>query len=794
MTEIYKATFTNPKQNFDGSGGASAAVPCRLWDLGHADRSTSQLTILINTDVNLTYGAEKETTDSNPVQQKSTCIITKSGTTFFTGEVKFKREIRTDSGVQLAVTLQGPDGCLLDTFCNFTSLQEWTLKSDFVKVTELPLQESNTFGSFVGSTLWPDPDDATGAKMFIQDADVPQDTPAGTIGDADTEITLSNTNQGFASRGWLKIVSDQGTNWANYDGYENSTGAFICRNVNQGELDAGAAINHLTNITVYNKIVKQMAPVTVILENDPGAGFVRLRQGGDYSTVPALGCFVLQGMASGTYRATYSVYDFDKILNAGSTTISLSDIIQRMNTADAGFGGAGFNHAADNDFTHDAAGNASTAMQDLAVTKYDYSPDSKPKDAWNAINQVIQSVALEEVVRFWYDHQAEKFRLGELIQGTPVQTITGVVDLNKELDISNVFSTVRVKYVKDQSINLVDPSRSWHSAADGVGVRPDTWIRVSEGGDGYLDPAPSTTTSNAAGNFGMDMLVDLRKDTKLKGDFTHDPTGPFEFGHFWWGPGVTPDPIDLDKIKLRVNSYRVIEDGGRNEANTDFSFFVKVQGTSDYDTTINDSASATWFDLGVDMTGIPTREGKSVEAEWTDFIERNVNAVRIVFDYMAGPVTAGEFYWGVVHEFLVNGNTTKWIVIQTSDTVDDDPLFVKATNTHKKLRGGLRSTGAGAGAGVPRSIDFPGVASSEASAITIGRFFLLILLLSYQLRTFEYPGELASIPQLYQTITVTEETGVSYTGLVMDVGLSNTEGVVSTRLSLWNNQADVISI
>ena len=778
----YTVTFSNPKQNYDGSGGASATVPCAVASFEHHDGTTSTMNLIVRKDVLSTYGEQHETTDANPAQVKSTVVVVQGSTTIFRGEVTAKSEHQGDSNL-LNVTCQGKDGCLLDTFPNYTSLQEWNMQSDFVKVTELPLQASTTFGDFDGATLWPDPDDATGAKMYLQDANCPVDALEANIDNAVTEIELGDTFQGFDSRGWVKIESE----WISYDGYDNADGNYKLRGCARGELDTAAAA-HVATTAVYQKVVKTVAPVGTILENDPGTGWVRLRLNSEYSILSSLGCFLLQGSASGTYRATYSVYDIDAILDGASTVVSLSDVVQRMVTADASFGGAGFSYAGDCDFVTDMTGAATTRMQDLAINRYNYDPEKNPHDAWSAINQCISTLALDENIRFWFDHQSNKFRLAFLTQGASVQTITGVKELEKNYDVSQVFSAVRVKWDKDQQVNMIDSGRAWHQAATGTGASPDHWWKATSESPDY-NWGPNKTVDDTAGNFGTDLLYDKKLDSKLGGVFTHDPGGEFDFGHFWFGSGTTPDTIQLDKIEIAVNAYRVINAAWQDTINTAETYVVRIDGATDYNTTTHTTANG-WFDLGAYMEGSAAAMSLSAKAEFNDFTERNVNAIRVVFEYMCGTKTI-HTHDAIVHELLVNGNSSNYVLVQTSATVTDDPHYVYAVNTHKKIRGGVN---ADSGAGCPRSVQFPGVMNSEASALTVGRFYLLSMLLQYQEQMFVVDTALATIPKLYQTITVVNESGVSYTGILMRITLSNEGGKRVAIMRLWNASANVISI
>ena len=590
---------------------------------------------------------------------------------------------------------------------------------------------------------------------------------------------MSVTNKAFTPRGWVKIEVE----WIYYDGYDNAEvdTKYRLRNCVRGQLGT-TAVAHLAAVTVYNKVAKIIAPASVLLENDPlgGSAYVPLRYGTEYSYDVTLGCFVLSGDAAGTYRATFSVYDSDQSINVASTVYSIEDIIDRLVRAQAAYGGAGYDPA---DCTWDVTG--------LYITRFEYDPDNNAEYAWQCIQDVIDAIGLTEQYRFWYDHSTGVFRFGLVSVGAVDYTIDGVTGIQSENSIEECYSGVLVKYTSDQILNRVNPTYSHYLIADGgiTPARPDYYRAVASGGENYEQPSPVDYT--AAGNAGIEYIVDSRKDSKLMGIFeANNPGASFDFAHFYFGTGAVPPVIRLNRVSLTVGVYRGIEGWSRTRYRADYNYEVRLEGCDDYNSTTH---VGTWRDLGCSMQGTPGSTATTVTGEFDGFALSNVNAVRIMFNYMAGPLQAGDYYWGAVHEFSIDGDSSTFVFVQTSDTVKDDPLFLYAPSSHYKLRGGMNSA---SGAGCPRVLVYDAGGTSEGAAISLGRLLLTTKLAKYSQRIYQYQGTFSTtLPELGDTIAIDEDNDGSaeYTGILMGIsGQIQGSGGTAWTLRVFNPDVEVI--
>lgn len=757
-------TFTNPVRNYDGSGGASASVPVTFVGIEQEFGSISAYTFHIESSVASLYGLDSSS--SNPCQLNSTFAYTIDGQPFGFGFVVAKPKKKTfEEGEFLEVVCWGLEGALAKAACPNTLLSPnnpffWTLATDAVATTALPLQKTSAYGSFQGDTLWPDPADATGAKTYLADASSANDTLDAELLDSETApfyIELSTSNRGFQARGWLKIESE----WLYYDGYDDtgSGGKYRCRVTARAQLGTSAA-THAAASTVYNKVSKGMAPGTCELLRDA----VRLRREKEFRPVPQLGCFALGGGGgSNVYTTNASWYDTDQSLDAGSAVVTVEEIVGYLCGGDGEFGGANF-LGGQMDF--DALG--------LGITRYDYDPASKAQYAWQAIQDLIQAVGLENEVQFWFDHRTGNLRLAIVAEDTPVLTLAHVQSIETEQTIEDVYSAVLVGHTDDQPVNRAHPDFAYHVGCSASGAQPDTWHRTTAGGGSFDYGTETTSTSGTGGSFGVDVLINGDPAAKLTAEFEHDPGGQFPFCDFYFD-STASTVLKLSRFAVRIGNYRAIEGWSRTTANAEFTYQVKLQGCVDYDTATN---SGTWQDLGCEIEGKPDPNGVPELVEFTDFLLPAVNAVRIVFLYMAGPKQAGDFYRASVHDVIIEGNNERYTLVQTSDTEQAQSGFVYAVSTHKKLRGGPNSN---VGGGAARVDILPNIGpASDTAARTIGRQYLIGKLNQSTVKTYTYDGVISSstLPGIGDTITVTPD---SFTGIIRGLSMQKTyEGRVWT--------------
>jgi len=774
-------TFSNPTYNLNADpalGKTATDIPVETFTKQHAFDSISTATLYIRTDVLSIYSIE--TADlTNACQLNSTVTVVEGAAYHFRGYVHSKPLYKTfEEGNYLVVECMGWDGILGQALCVDASGNDiWTLESSKYALTNMPLQATAAYGTFQGSTLWPDPDDATGLECYVAGAnDVLYTDGVGTVLSAvATTIILTSTTKGFVPRGWIKIDSE----WIYFDGYDNSNADTKYRLYNcvRGQLGTSAA-THTAPVTVQEKLGKQIAPAALDLQNDPlgGTAWKTVRRGAEFDVHDALGCFVLRDPAAGTYRATCSVYDEDSSLDAASVPISLNDVVTKIMTGTAANFGPGF-VAGDLDLSSTTAA--------LKVNRYDYDPQKKQQYAFDAIQELLAAVGLENEIKFWYKHSTGKFRLTVLANDTSSFTLPNTSRVEHEFTLADVYSAIRVEFSDDQNLNRACKTYSWHQAATDSGTSPTAYWGVEKGGASW--GWDSHTTVTAAGNDDMQWTCDGKNDSKVGAIWTNEnPGASINFADFFFGTGTTPPSIDLDKIKLAVGNYRAIEGWNRSTDNTTFTWVVRVYGCDNYDTTSAATRNAsTWVDLGFSMEGTPAAEGSWVEGEALAFAKRRVNAIRLVWDYMPGPKTSGEYYYAVLHDIEILGNLIKYARCQLASTGAGDAAKLVAPASYEKLRGGVKASTGVAGCQRVKSVKL-GAASGPA-AQSMARILLLTYLRMSEMRRYSYQGVLPGTPELGITIACDEDndTVVDYTGVLREysfaigpVGISEATGTI----------------
>lgn len=742
----FTVTISNPKYVYTGgaSGKQATDVPLADFIKQHSFDSISTCVFHVKTDVISKYSLETDDTN-NALQLNSSVTVMEGAAYHFRGYVLQKPVYKSfDDGNYLEVTCWGFDGVLANSLCIGPNDETvWTMESSAVAVTDLPLIASNDYGAFQGSTLWPDPADAVGVLCYVTGAsDVIYTDGLGTdLADDATEIILTTTSKGFIPRGWIFID----TEWIYFDGYDNYNADTKYRLYNcvRGCLGTVAA-THAEGSTAQEMLGKQIAARPCTVENDPlgGVAWVKLRRAKEYDAHAALGCFVLPQTAIGTYQGTYSVYDEDLSLG-GANNYSLNDIVTALMTGSRDYGGPGF-VAGDLDL------DSTTAA--VKVNRYDYDPESKPKNVYDAIQQLIAGLSLENEIKFWYKHSTGKFRLTVILNSASSFTLPNASESMEEVTMEDCYSAVRVNYTDDQTLNRACKLYSWHQAATGVTTSPDHYTSYESGGDSW-GPGVSATNHDAAGTGGMEFTCDGAPGSKLGAIFEHDPGGSIEFGHYWFGAGVTPPTISLDRISLKINSYRAIDAAWQDYYNTDMEYSMRVEGCNDYNSTTH---AGTWVDLGFGLEGKPNPEGTWVGGEAVAFSIRNVNAIRLVWDYMAGYKTAHS-HIAFVHDIEIEGDTFKYEFIQlTGDPlVVGYPRFVYAPASYEKLRGGVDAhLGLDTYYHGPQRVKEVNIgASSQPAAVSIGRIHLITSLRRSKQRRYRYEGILPGTPELGITVT-----------------------------------------
>ena len=779
MSDI--VTFTNPVRNYDGSGGASASVPVTFIGFEQEFGSVSAFTFHVESSIAALYGLDTDA--NNPAQRNSTFELEIDGQDYGFGYVIAKPRKKTyQEGEFLELRCWGLEGALVYALCPNALISPqnpyfWSLSTSAVAVTALALQKTSAYGSFIGDTIWPDPGDSTGADCYIQDSDSPTDNIDAEIligTAAPFYVELSTGNVGFQPRGWLKI----GSEWFYYEGYDDTgTGGKYRVNVTARAQLGTSAAGHAAAAAAYNKIAKELAPGTCELKRDG----TRLRRGTEFKPHAQLGCFVLGGAASSNvYTADCSYYDEDATLDATSTCLTVEEVVGYLCGGDPELGGAGF-QGGQMDF--DTIG--------LRINRYDYNPKDKSPYAWQAIQDLIAAVGLEDELQFWFDHRTGKLRLAIVAKTVATLALDHVESVDEELTLEDCFNGVLVGHTDDQPVNRVHKDFFYHAGAAASGAQPDKWVRTTAGGGSHEYGTNTESTSGTGGNFGADMLYDGDPATKLTAHFEHDPGGAFDFGHAFFD-ATASTVVHLSRIAARIGNYRAAGTAwGRTTANVEGTYLVKLQGSFNYDYVTH---TGDWLDLGCEIEGKPDTAGVPELVEFTNFLLPAVNAVRLLFVYMAGRKATGEHYWAPVHELIIEGNNLRWTYVQTSPTEQVQSEYVYAPASHKKLRGGPNSN---AGGGAARAETFEIGPASDTAARSAGRARLFTKLAQNIVKNYEYEGvvAVADLPQVADTIKADEDGtgGYEFTGIARAVSMQSTYAGRSWAFRLTDPEAAVIT-
>ncbi|MFA5784878.1 MAG: hypothetical protein WC962_08350 [Phycisphaerae bacterium] len=728
-----------------------------------------------------------ETDAANPLQLNSTVVVTRASdaAVVFRGYVMSKPVMREfEQGAFMEVSCFGKEGVLTQTLCPHGGSFQYTEESSSIAVTAIVMQPSDAWEEYDDvSTLWPDPL-AEGAN-WLQDADCPSDTlDAGILAGA-TDIILDGAGGGgFAPRGWVSI----GTEWIYYPAcWYNGThwqlgdtaGGNPCV---RGELGTTAA-GHLAAVAVINKRVKTTAPGEVKLYDTVG-GVTSTVPATQYSWNSSLGCLVLNRAAVVTdnFTADFNVYDEDGTLGGG-TIVLLEDIVTDILTADNTLGGAGF-----------AAGDI-TVTAPLGVNRFEYDPSTKQPYAWNVIQDLMDTLGINEEYALLYNHTSDKITFTALAQKLVADIDCDYVRrTDSDVTLEDVVSGVLVKYSDEAAGELCDNGRAWHRAA-----AANTHFMGDPDHPGFSDSA-GRVNSDVAGNGGLAYCIDDKIQSCAGWEYLNvDPGASFNHSDWWFGAPVAgvPPIVRIETIALAVNTYRVAGSAWartRYIAGDELKWEATVWGATDYNTGTH---TATDWELCMTIRGDCNVNGgacNTVTVGGDEIPRKDVNALQIRFTVASGPKTAGDYYWGYVHHFNVTGTQSgSYLLVQTTDDValQGNIQYVYAPLTHRKLRGGIGSSGA---AGAPRCKMMDIGASNRAGAQSLGRALLVQRLLLYNSRSYEIAEFMGTLPEVGLTARVDDdEDGVyEYTGLIRGYNLTITPEETSVTLRLLDYNADML--
>jgi len=846
------ATISNPTHNYTGGGCSSATVPIAPpFTKKHAFNTISMCIFFIKSDVASKYSLETDD-NNNPLQQNSTVLIQEGANYHFRGYVMWKPKfVQVLDGIYLMVTCWGWDGILAQTLVvNQSGDRTWMLESPTILLTDVSLLTDDNYGSFEGDTLWPDPktvyditaifhpdtvtltgdytdyfkdgrkfkirgsssndglyecdgnatfngtftiiitsgltDDTADGLVYVEGAicyiDGASDTlyvdgVGGNLTAVATTIILSTTLKSFVPRGWVQIDDE----WIYFDGYDNSEadGKYRLTNCVRACLGTVGA-THTEGATVQEKLGMQIAPRTYTIESDPDGGtdWEEIRRGAKWEFVYKLGCLVLSEPWDSTavYRGTYSIYDEED-----AAAVSVNTVINEMMLGPAASLGPGFVAGdLDLDSTTDA----------IKINRYEYDPQEKPRYVWDAIQDFIRSISLENEVKFWFKHSTGKFRLKVISDdGSPTITLPNCSYIEEEKGLDDVYSAVRVEYTDDQTLNRCNAQWGWHNHAAGIGDNtPSNFYAWNSEAEKYNDMYDAAST--AAGNFGMARIFDDDPKTKLVAVYQYVPTYPVtDLLHIWFGAGATPPVVTLKRIAMRVGA------GGYSG-----SLHFRWEGCNDYSTGTHDSASSTWYDIGCEASqNTDNIKAKWVAVEFDEIAIKQANALRLRIEALPncdgnpqGAWWGDARRWFQIFDIEVNADVVKYAECQLTDTTKGNPNYYYAPASFEKMRGGVKaSTGV---AGCQRVKNMSIGASTDAAAISIARLQLLASLRMQGQRHYKYQGVMPGVPELGLTIACDEDgddvvnyTGVlrEYTMMILESGETFTTGtVLSTNTDL----------
>jgi len=793
----FTATFTNPTQNYWGAGGCSATVPVSYFGIEAEFGAISVCILYIPADVMSLY--RYETNDAtNPLQLNSTVTLQKTtplAEVYFRGYVIKKPLMREfEDGNMLEVTCWDNTGVLTQTLCPFGGSFTWTMESDqFRTPAAIGFEATSAYEGFgVNDTLWPDP--TTAPNYWLGDAISHTATLNANIGAGATDIVLAaGTGADFAPDGWVKLVDGvQADEWVYYPtrwfntainrwqlGHTAGVPALPCVRGQLGTAaNAWTAAAPVTNL--YHKLAKRIAPDEIILY----LGGVPQSVGSDFTWDATLGCLVLAAPAgAGVFTVLYSVYDEDATLDPASTAWTVQDVIDRLIFAANTDGGAGF-----------AAGDRTFSATPLAINRYEYEPTDQQPYALPCIHDLLRALNIDEEYEFWFDHRGNKIRFDIPTLGTQTLTLQHVERIEQELDIEDVFSGVLVKYENKIPVSLLDSGRAVHQASAGSLASPDYygWWANSMA---MRKTAPDGTTV-LQNNLGLQYCCDGKLDSACAGHFEPRtlPNLPLndEFIHsYWWFDNTVgvPGIVRLTKIALSVNTFRAILGWGRGYTNPKTNYWkVRIDGATNFNNAFPTAAGYDWRRIGFIIEDEAQANGGATPEmvlEGDKITLKDVNALRIVFEYMAGQHRPGEYYYGFVHSFKAEGlGEGNYALVQTTDDANlrGNLHYIYAPASHEKLRGGVKAAFPAAGSPRCKMLDIGG--GSEGGALAIGRAWLEQHLQLFQERSYVYTGELPRKPELGDVAQINEEpaAGYEYTGNIRGYTITMTSEEIITTL------------
>jgi len=801
---MWLATFTNPAENYAGAG-ITATVPVTYIGIEAEFGAVSTCALYIQSDVMSKYRSETDDAN-NPVQLNSTVEVRRQPVSESPGYVVWFRgyviekpvERHFEEGNFIQVVCWDKTGVLAHTLCPYSGNYQWTMESDHVNTGLINMEATAALGEYTpNETIWPAPGSA--ANYWIGDANSPTATLNANIGAGATDIVLAaGTGDDFAPSGWIKLSDTiQLDEWAYYPTKwtnPNGGGPGIPRvqlgntalgyPVVRGQLgtlaNAWTAAGPVTNL--FNKMAKRIAPG----ENFVYRGANTLQSPQEYNWVPDLGCFVVSTGGVG-FTANYNVYDSDGTLG-GAIAYTVQDVIKRLIEAPIADGGAGFT-AADEIF--------SAAV--LAINRYEYDPSNKQPYALPCIYDLLRALGIDEEYEFWFDHRDGVIRFDVPTIGVRTWQLDNLQHIENALSIEDVYTGVLTKFSNAVELKLLDPANAHHQAAGmGGGTQPEVIDAVSAGGNQWKE-GTGRVAFGAAGSGGLDRCCDGKRDSNLRLYYKHNPGNEIVHSYWWFDstPGVNPT-VHLEKVGLSFNTFRVIgptpppfNEWGRTRVNPGKSNYYKVRidGATNFDNTLPEAGGYDWQKIGWIVEGEAVTDGMATETMYCPgsggpaIIRKDVNALRIVFEYMPGPKLSGDYYYAYVHNFEAYGSTEQYTMVQLTDNpvLQGDLRYIYAPDSFEKMHGGVNS---GIGTpGSPRCKILNVGAAAEGGAIAVARTWLMRHLLLYQERAYEYHGVLDRKPELGDYVQVNEEPGggYEYEGNVRGYSLTvSAEGAITT--------------
>jgi hypothetical protein len=606
---------------------------------------------------------------------------------------------------------------------------------------------------------------------------------------ADGTITLdsikaSESYSDMLPMGFLRIESE----WVQYDGYDQSdlNKYYIFKNITRGALGTTAA-SHVITTAVYQRVSQKIHPAMPVKLEAQRNGGARNNEwdiipGEQYAVQPEEGRFDLNydianwvdtadaGFVSyDNFRASYAVFDEDH-----ASAVDLKEIFNDVLTATVANGGPGLGAG-------DISLNAN--LENIRLTRIRV---TEPVSSLQFIHNLLDEIGYnkdedEAVIGIWYDHETGKVNAAKINQVdlSVSHSFMEAVNVDRGVDIDEVYSAVLVKYTSGQNQNLISHDRMWHpDTSDNVGDNTESPTHVA-----YQDEEQPmldgwTWDATSSNNLHTNRLTDGFATSGWGLRFGANP-GPNSILLYCW--------FDDSANTYLIDEVEVIVDCRRHSHSTN-PVHVMVKGAESYTVENNPSPTLTFISgaLNKEFAGSKHLDAINKLKLHAEDIGWEGAAIAIVYDGMATWKGTQSGYGntnmrlGLVKSIKVIGQQVKTKLVQITNDykLSADYLWVKAATYNKLIDANL---------GQPRVQILDIGQASEDTAQSLGRLALLQSLILEQSRNYEIQHGLDDIPQMGDKVTC-----VDYTGLCLGVDYTSIGGEEVLNLRVVNFDAGLI--